>query len=217
LGSFHFTTTGKKDPFLSILAYQTELLKDPVGADVTLCVDTDRIPAHRVILSRIPYFKILLHGSFSEACMEQGSTCHSVTLEDVEPSTIKRVLHYVYTDDSEEACEDLKMSESMALISAANMYELPQLQEVAENVLYDHVEAGSQISPCKVIDALQCSVRYSCAPVREAALNFIQCNFAKVAKEPCFFELATRDPETYSIIVDAIAAVLSAVRHPRHS
>eukprot|EP00746_Dinoflagellata_sp_MGD_P016046 gnl/MRDRNA2_/MRDRNA2_136017_c0_seq1.p1 gnl/MRDRNA2_/MRDRNA2_136017_c0~~gnl/MRDRNA2_/MRDRNA2_136017_c0_seq1.p1 ORF type:complete len:380 (+),score=60.31 gnl/MRDRNA2_/MRDRNA2_136017_c0_seq1:62-1201(+) len=216
-GSFRFMEADETEPLPSIMAYQTGLLKDPVDTDVILSVGIERVPAHRIILSRVPYFKVLLNGSFSESRMAHGSLEHVVTVHDLEASTLRRVLHYVYTDGPQGACADLKICELMALARAANLYGLPALQAAAEVLMCQNVEARDHISSAQIIDILQYSIRYDSATLKETALDFIHYNFSMVAKEPSFHDLAGGDAETYSIIVDAVGTCLQAVKRPRHS
>eukprot|EP00746_Dinoflagellata_sp_MGD_P073879 gnl/MRDRNA2_/MRDRNA2_299199_c0_seq1.p1 gnl/MRDRNA2_/MRDRNA2_299199_c0~~gnl/MRDRNA2_/MRDRNA2_299199_c0_seq1.p1 ORF type:complete len:113 (+),score=26.09 gnl/MRDRNA2_/MRDRNA2_299199_c0_seq1:47-340(+) len=96
------------------------------------------------------------------------------------------------------------------------MYDIPRLQAAVEALLFQQVNAGAQLSCSQIIDILQFSMRYDCATIKEAALDFIQCNFTKVAKEPSFYGLAAHDAETYGIIVEAIGTQLQEVKRRRH-
>merc|ERR1712187_601169 len=100
-------------------------------ADVVFEVGNERIHAHVNILRRIPYFDRMFDGCFKEnrkrkfAESELSERCvRSVTLQDVDPWTLRRILKFIYTDDAKAATVSLDCRNLMNLARAAHMYDL---------------------------------------------------------------------------------------------
>ncbi|CEG39629.1 Proteins containing BTB/POZ and Kelch domains, involved in regulatory/signal transduction processes [Plasmopara halstedii] len=117
-----------------------------IGADVVLCVkSTDnyregngsmidakngskagevrRFFAHRFILAASsPPFRAMLTGNMRE------SSLRDVVLHDIEPNTVEKMLHFMYTGDVV-----LNLESVLGLLIAAEMYELVALREMCKD------------------------------------------------------------------------------------
>ena len=63
--------------------------------DVTLCVDQQEFPAHKVVLAGCsPYLRAM----FTNGMLESGKSM--VTIRDIEPQTMESLLNYLYTGEN---------------------------------------------------------------------------------------------------------------------
>ncbi|KAL6662105.1 hypothetical protein ACP70R_001489 [Stipagrostis hirtigluma subsp. patula] len=87
------------------------LLESEEGADVTFKVQEEVFHAHKLVLAtRSPVFKAKLYGPLSDKKNK------SITIEDMEPTVFKKLLHFIYTD-SLPAMDHLDRDESDELLS----------------------------------------------------------------------------------------------------
>ncbi|KAG6615322.1 uncharacterized protein IUM83_15310 [Phytophthora cinnamomi] len=94
-----------------------------VGADVVL-----RFHAHRFILAASsPPFRAMLTGGMRE------SARRDVELHDMEPTTVEKMLLFVYTGDVV-----LELESVLGLLIAAEMYELEALREMCKGFVLQH-------------------------------------------------------------------------------
>lgn len=79
----------------SLLTYLDDLLESGLDSDLKiLCTmggETKEINVHKLILSRIPHFKIMLEGKFAESQENQ------IIISDFEYDVIKEMIRYIYT------------------------------------------------------------------------------------------------------------------------
>ncbi|GJN15680.1 hypothetical protein PR202_gb02616 [Eleusine coracana subsp. coracana] len=92
-----------------------------VAADVSFIVKGETIRAHRaVIAARSPVFKVELFGSMEDA------TSSSILLEDIEPTTVKAMFWFMYTDelpeDDEHGGSSIELMQH--LLAASDRYAL---------------------------------------------------------------------------------------------
>lgn len=87
--------------------------------DVTFCIDTEKIPAHRAILAaRSCYFRALLFGGFVE------TTEKEITLT-VPASAFKFLLQYIYS--GEMSLDELEEDKVLEILCLANEYGFVEL------------------------------------------------------------------------------------------
>lgn len=206
-----------QDAFLPLSAHVQNLLKDTESADVTFLAGGEKVMAHRMMLVRVPYFKSMLCGGFAEAvsCEAGGggkSDSRTTTVEvgEIDAPTLRRVLHFVYTDDPESAAKDLEAGPAMSLGRASDMYGLMRLRRAAERALERCVKAGLPHGSADAVGILQYAKRYDCRLIRRTLLEYIQENFAQVALTDSFCKLPATDMEVYRELVDVVGASAAA-------
>ncbi|XP_065205353.1 speckle-type POZ protein-like isoform X2 [Planococcus citri] len=103
-----------------------QLLEHRELADVTLSVDGQEFPAHKVILSaRCPVFAAM----FKHDMKENGQ--NRIDIEDMNAETVVEFLKYVYTGK----CDNLK-NIAEGLLAAADKYGLNRLKMICAEELY---------------------------------------------------------------------------------
>lgn len=201
------------ESFPSITAYIASLLDDDLSSDVVFQVEQQSMPAHRLVLMRIPYFKALLCGPFAEASTKDDVDGKaSISLHDVSMGTLRRVMKFVYTGSVDKAVENLEINDALALVRAADLYDLRGVRQAAvlslEQSLEHALEAFSAES-CDLIAVLQFASQYEFKQVEDIALKGIAQNFKAVAMMPKFLQLAETDASTYKQIAEFMAAAAS--------
>lgn len=95
------------------------MMKTRYKSDVTICVKNQKIQAHRAILSaRSPVFASMLEYDTKEK--QEGV----IEITDIEPSTIRQFLHYVYSGEMPK----VKLQEALYLYTTADKYDVSLLK-----------------------------------------------------------------------------------------
>jgi speckle-type POZ protein len=95
--------------------------------DVSFDVGGESFSAHRLVLAaRSPVFKAKLYGLMAESIMT------SITIQDMEASTFRSMLHYMYhgspsNDDRDDVCST--MAQYQHLLVAADRYGIEELKK----------------------------------------------------------------------------------------
>ncbi|CAL5007564.1 unnamed protein product [Urochloa decumbens] len=141
------------------------LLEDMVGADVTFSVGGDTIAAHKIVLAaRSPVFKAELYGPMRET----RTSC--VTIEDMQPTVFRAMLHFVYTD-SWPCMHDLKGGDyhemMQHLLVAACRYALDRLKMICQNILAKNLDAETVATTLALAD------QHDCERLKQVCVEFI--------------------------------------------
>lgn len=172
-----------QDAFPKLSAHIGNLLSNAQDADVVFEVGDERILAHGCMLRRIPYFDRMLDGSFREsrkrklAEIEHRESCvHSITLHDVDPTSLRRILQFIYTDDAKAAAAALDYGNVMNLARAAHKYELVRLFSATLEGL-EKLCSDDSLPPAFVLDVLSFAQLHDCNKLREIMMGHIQKKF----------------------------------------
>jgi speckle-type POZ protein len=148
-------------------------------ADVMLQCGGERIAAHRLVLcARSSVFAAQLE----EGPMQADASAVPVPPE-ITPHTLRRLLHFLYTDE-------LEPSPPLAthLLNAADHYGVPRLFGICVRAL------SAALSVDNAADTLTLADQHSAATLKDAALRFVAANAAAVMATPGWAHLFTSHP-----------------------
>ncbi|KAG0596238.1 hypothetical protein M758_UG235800 [Ceratodon purpureus] len=172
-----------------------QMLLQGIHADVTIETgEFDKTPAHRAVLaSRSPVFRAMFEHELQE------KTCAHIRVADVPTPAMRALLLYLYTGDHDTK---VMKEHSMALLTAAHKYDIPDLKKVCE------VAAANAVQPCNVLEILQQARIYDAALVKKACVECIAQNLKQVVYTEEFRNLVYRndDPEAMLDTIQSIAA-----------
>jgi speckle-type POZ protein len=142
-----------------------KLLLEEEGADVTFSVGGEAFAAHKVVLAaRSPVFRAELYGQMKER------TAPSITLEDMQPSAFRALLHFVYTDslpDMDDLDHDEYSEIIRHLLVAADRYAMDRLKLMCQNILCQYIDADS------VAETLALADRHNCDGLKDVCIDFM--------------------------------------------
>jgi len=104
----------------STLSYEKRIFVEKSFSDITLIVQEEKIPAHRVFLTKCQYFQNLF----------ADDTVKEIPISDVSVENFKAILEFIY-------CDEITFNEESAfeLIGLADRFYLPKLKEACENYI----------------------------------------------------------------------------------
>ncbi|CAL1288919.1 unnamed protein product [Larinioides sclopetarius] len=171
------------------------LYQNSKDTDVILIVGTDKIHAHKVILTaRSTVFKKIFHHDMKE--VEQNS----VTISDVNFSTLQRLVEFLYTGVIVDAQnKDMDLQQLFDLYYAADKYEVMDLREMVGNTLLGRAQTDNT---CEI---LIWADRHNDKDLKSRIMNFIRQNFEVVFKtdawESCTLHYPRLAIEVFSLCV----------------
>ncbi|KAF7087409.1 hypothetical protein CFC21_090601 [Triticum aestivum] len=155
------------------------LLHNKVGADVTFEVGSDIFSAHRCVLAaQSKVFMAQLFGPMKEG----SASLDVIQIKDMEATTFKALLSFIYTDSFPDMKED-EMSQATEeeavkyemwrqwlqnLLVAADRYDVQRLKYICEKELCKNMCVSS------VASMLVLAEQHHCHRLKEACLKFIQ-------------------------------------------
>ncbi|XP_042626943.1 kelch-like protein 5 [Cyprinus carpio] len=168
--------------------YVTQGLKQLLDAqqlcDVTLLVEGKKFMCHRVLLAAVsPYFRAM----FTSPLVESRLT--EIRLEEVTPSVMETVIHFVYTGEA-----GLSLDTAEDLFVAANRLQVMPLQDLCSRFLFEHLSVDN------------CLGMYSLARshhdqlLLRASLRLVGQHFPRVARQRDFLLL---DPGTLGSLLES--------------
>lgn len=161
------------------------------GSDVSFVVNGETFPAHRAVhAARSPVFKAELFGSMAESTMSR------VTLEDIDPATIKVFLWFIYTDalPGDDELDDSATEMYEHLLAVADRYAMDRLKLICAKMLWDSVTADN------VAATLCCAEMYSCSELKYKCIAFFaeEKNFREAVLTDGFVGLVRKFPSIIS-------------------
>ncbi|XP_006025971.1 kelch-like protein 40 [Alligator sinensis] len=171
--------------------YQQTLLQDGLKdmldhnkfLDCVLKVKGQEFPCHRLVLAACsPYFRAMFLSDMEESKKKE------ISLENVDPDVLGKILHYIYTSELEITEKNVQ-----DIFSVANMFQIPSIFTVCVSFLQKRL----CLSNCLAIFRL--GLMLDCARLAVAARDFICDRFA----------LISRDEEFYQFSPDELIAIIS--------
>jgi len=145
-----FPAPGLSDYFRTLLGDETSADLRLTAADqIGYCGGT-RLPGHRLVLARLPFFSRLISAGIAK--IEGKTSCGNgdgpdkvadyrpieLAVHGVSEGALRRVLVYAYTDDAAEAAAGLSRDALADLIVAAQTCDLDLLRRACQDILHGH-------------------------------------------------------------------------------
>ncbi|XP_061442002.1 kelch-like protein 40 [Rhineura floridana] len=162
--------------------YQQTLLQDGLKdmldhnkfLDCVLKVKGKEFPCHRLVLAACsPYFRAMFLSDVEESKKKE------ISLEDVDPEVVGKILHYIYTSELELTEQNVQ-----DIFSVANMFQIPSIFTVCVSFLQKRL----CLSNCLAIFRL--GLMLDCARLAVAARDFICDRFALISRDEEFCQLS---------------------------
>ncbi|XP_067128423.1 kelch-like protein 20 [Centruroides vittatus] len=159
---------------IEVLAGLNSLRLTKTFCDVTLCVEEEEYPCHRVVLASFsPYFKAMFAGEMAE------SQQNKVVLNGVEPKTLQLLLDYAYT-----AQVVISKANVQVLLSAANLLEVLPVRDACCRFLECHMEESNCLG-------IHCFAEtHACIELQQKAKEFALKYFQDVVQQEEFLTLS---------------------------
>ncbi|XP_055952767.1 uncharacterized protein LOC129988544 [Argiope bruennichi] len=167
------------------------LYQDSLDTDVTLIVGTDKIRAHKLILTaRSPIFKKIFHHDMKEA--EQNS----VIITDVQFSALQRLVEFLYAGIILDGEKDMNLQELFDLYYAAGKYEIIDLRVMVGNSLMSRTRVDN------ASETLVWADRHNDTDLKSRLMNFIGINFEDVYNTDAWDSCVRHHPRLALEVID---------------
>ncbi|XP_031622958.1 BTB/POZ domain-containing protein 9-like, partial [Contarinia nasturtii] len=167
---------GELDLSGEVLKTLSDICMKDVHSDVTLIVESTKIPAHKTILSaRSPYFQTLFNGDFTEASKDE------IELK-VPFDAFKEILKYIYV--GRLSLINLETELIIDMCKLAEMYNFDALNMAMSKYVLDNIS----INDC--ISTLNTACLYSMDKLQTECLKFMDCNSIELLKHEAFKTLS---------------------------
>ncbi|EMS58853.1 BTB/POZ and MATH domain-containing protein 1 [Triticum urartu] len=186
-------------PAMNIGDHLGSLLECPDGSDVSFVVGGETFRAHWAVLAaRSLVFRVEIFGSLAEATMQ------CITLHEIEPSTLKAILRFMYTDrlsvdfDPESFSFSPTAQQLRHILAAADRYDIGRLKLMCAQKLWDMVSVET------VTTTLGYADMYGCPELKNRCLDFCMAgkNFTRIVVTEGYLWLMQRFPS----VIDEIKA-----------
>jgi len=151
----------------------SQLYVDGLFSDVTLCVGNDEIKCHRNILAASSSFFM---GMFQSELCESHQT--KISINEMEASTLRLVLNYVYTGKVELSTDNVQN-----VLSAANLFQMIALRDGCASFMMHHISIDNCVGVYFFARA------HECHDLAESARQLINAEFELVCYKPEFLSL----------------------------
>nr|XP_006821508.1 PREDICTED: ring canal kelch protein-like [Saccoglossus kowalevskii] len=142
--------------------------------DVTLCVENESYPCHRIVLASCsPYF----HAMFTHDLTE--SRQNKIRINGVEAEAMRLIIEYAYTSELEITVDNVQ-----AVMLASNMFQLLNLRDACATYMEKHVTLNNCINIYFFASA------HECGKLQELARKLIFEKFTEVCREEEFYNLS---------------------------
>ena len=177
---FNFDDLSYIVPPSSLLTDLRSFVNNEALSDVIFVVEGQTIYAHKLMLLRCDYFRVMLTGPMMESKMA------TISLEDMDISyhIFLAVLEYLYTDRL-----DIQVESAMELFAIADLFGIPRLQNMCEKKMLE------SILPENAANIFHAADEHSAILLRKKSLNFILKHFEQVSKSQAFEEMARNNVE----------------------
>jgi speckle-type POZ protein len=182
--------------------------------DVSFNVGGESFSAHRLVLAaRSPVFKAELYGPMAESKMT------SITIQDMEASTFRSMLHYMYHGSLPDAGQKdvcSTMAQYQHLLVAADRYGLEGLKKICEGKL-----SASGIIIDSVVSMLELAEDHVCPKLKARCFDFLVegHNFKMVALSDEYIRLIQSFPNLFVQVRSRIQKTLeesTTMNHGAH-
>jgi speckle-type POZ protein len=187
-------TTASSEEELSDLGHDLAIMWDKQEhTDVSFNVGGECFYAHRLVLAaRSPVFKAELYGQMAESKMA------SITIQDMEASTFRSMLHYMYhgsLPNNDGKTDSFTLDQH--LLVAADRYGLEMLKKICEDKL-----CANGITLGSVVSLLELGEDHSCSKLKARCFDFLAIgdNFKVVATSGEYLHLMQTYP---NLLVEA--------------
>ncbi|XP_053596475.1 speckle-type POZ protein B isoform X2 [Microplitis demolitor] len=168
-----------------------KLFDSKIGSDIILVAGNKQIRAHKAFLMiRSPVFCAM----FTHKLQENKES--KVTIPDVGPETLEKMLEFIYTD----RVTDLEQI-ALHLLEAADKYQLQKLKELCEKSLCQSISVDNAIKYLEVADLQSTEDFY------QYVLRFVAINASKIVKTEDYKALERDDPALISMILTKICSI----------
>ncbi|XP_042909287.1 protein maternal effect lethal 26-like [Parasteatoda tepidariorum] len=151
-----------------------KILQQSYNTDIELSTGGENIKAHKIILqARSPVFQKMFEHDSSE------SAKNTVDVSDINPSTMKRLVKYLYTGRKEKCNFD----EVVQLYYASDKYEVMSLLEDCRAELLNYLDVNNA---CFL---LLLANRHNDSVFEEKVVKFVSANFMSIINMDSFLEL----------------------------
>ena len=153
-------------------------------ADFTFVLEPDhkQVYAHKLILSRCPYFATMFQKTPLHEKMNKAGA--QLKLEKIRHEVLLEVLTYLYTDE----CQ-ITLNNVMELFELADLWGVERLKFMCEQAIINNIDTDNAAA------ILHASDQHSAQRLREQTMEFIINNFDGVSKSAGFEQLARTDVE----------------------
>ncbi|GBL98965.1 Speckle-type POZ protein B [Araneus ventricosus] len=168
------------------------LYQNSLDTDITLIAGTDKIHAHKLILTaRSAIFKKIFHHNMEEA--EENS----VAITDVQFSVLQRLIEFLYTGVIVDGGnKDMDFQDLYDLYYAADKYEVMDLREMVGNTLLGRIQVDNASEILILAD------RHNDKDLKSRVMNFIRLNFEVVANTDAWESCALHHPKLAMEVVN---------------
>jgi speckle-type POZ protein len=168
------------------------LLESGEHTDVTLVCGGERLAAHALVLrARSPVFAAQLADGPLRADADAVPVPPEIT-----PHTLRRLLHFLYTDELEIASPE----EATHLLNAADQYDVPRLFALCERTLSDALSVDNAAATLTLAD------QHSALALKNAALRFVAANTLAVMATAGWAQLLAARPLLMTDVMHTMAA-----------
>lgn len=147
-------------------------------SDITIIIEDQPVYAHKLMLTRCPYFHAMFMGEMME------SSQNTIRLEEVRHPIFLLILEYLYTDHVTVLLED-----AMELFVAADKFCIPRLKSICEKTMLESITIDTAANLFYLADF------HSALCLKTKSLKFILTHFENVSKTPTFEEMARSNVE----------------------
>ena len=176
----------------------SQLYIDSLFTDVTLCVGTDEIKCHRNVLAASSAFFL---GMFQSELSESRQS--KIPIKEMEASTLRLVLDYVYTGKV-----SLTVDNVQSVLSAANLFQMIALRDGCAKFMVHHVSVDNCVGVMFFARA------HECYELAECARQLITAEFDAVSHLP---ELLSLPADKLIDIISDDQVRLSHMLHSSHT
>ncbi|XP_035231775.1 kelch-like protein 3 [Stegodyphus dumicola] len=149
-----------------VLSGLNELRKSKTFCDVSLCVEGEEFPCHKVVLASFSsYFKAMFTSEMAESQQKE------IVLNGVEATTLKLLLDYAYS-----ATVPINKQNVQALLSAANLLEVLPVRDACCQFLEKHMDETNCLGIHCFAEA------HACEDLQQKAKDFALWYFRDVMK-----------------------------------
>ncbi|KAK1364906.1 BTB/POZ and MATH domain-containing protein 3 [Heracleum sosnowskyi] len=179
------------------------LFDSELGCDIVFQVGDENFRAHKLILAaRSPVFRAMFFGLVGDTSMDK------VVLEDIEPSILKAMLLFIYTDElpdlQEFSCSTSTCSSTITLhhlLAASDRFGLDRLKQLCEAKLCEEITVETVATTLSLAD------QHRCSHLKAICLKFAAAHLGEVMQSEGFKYLEESCQSLLSELLETVASV----------